>query len=168
MPDLHRALSILTENPSDEGALVRARVKLHTLKGGAALVGGGALPIEAIAHSAEDLLELIEDFQLRGEMSAVPKEVLNGVLDAEDALQSLVDALTHTGSFGRGAGKSSAFPVRPDLLAQRLDEIAERVRRGEIVLADPTAPSTEEAPVLGPTSIIAETPGMETLDLGWT
>ncbi|MGH2347693.1 MAG: Hpt domain-containing protein, partial [Chloroflexota bacterium] len=78
MPDLHRALSILTENPSDEGALVRARVKLHTLKGGAALVGGGALPIEAIAHSAEDLLELIEDFQLRGEMSAVPKEVLNG------------------------------------------------------------------------------------------
>ena len=138
MPELHRALGVLSNNPADEGALVRARVKLHTLKGGAALVGGGALPIEAIAHSAEDLLELIEDFQLRGEMSEVPREVLDGVLDAEDALQSLVDALTRTGSFGRGSGQSPLLPVSPEQLSHRLDDIAERVRRGDLVA--PAAP----------------------------
>jgi chemosensory pili system protein ChpA (sensor histidine kinase/response regulator) len=150
MPDLHRALGVLSKNPADETALVRARVKLHTLKGGAALVGGGALPIEAIAHSAEDLLELIEDFQLRGEMSEVPREVLDGVLDAEDALQSLVDALTRTGSFGRGSSQSQLMAVSPDMLSRRLDDIAERVRRGDLVAPAAAEPVTAEVPAAPP------------------
>ncbi|HWE64099.1 MAG TPA: Hpt domain-containing protein, partial [Chloroflexota bacterium] len=132
MPDLHRALGTLSENPADEGALVRARVKLHTLKGGAALVGEDAQEIQAIAHSAEDLLELIEDFQLRGEMSVVPQAVLEGVQDAEDALQALLDILRPQGQSGRIAASSRLLQITPRELIARLNAIAERVRAGDV------------------------------------
>lgn len=151
MPDLHRALAILSESPSDENALVRARVKLHTLKGGAALIGDEALEVQQIAHSAEDLLELIEDFQLRGEMSGVPKEVLDGVLDAEDALQALLDTLRRQLQGGRAA--TSRLPlVPPQQLVRTLDDIAARVRRGDVgkdaaPAPDPKAASPDPAAV---------------------
>ncbi|MDB5077381.1 MAG: hypothetical protein JWO42_3560, partial [Chloroflexi bacterium] len=146
MSDLHRALGVLSSNPTDEGALLLARRKLHTLKGGAALIGDDALGIQTIAHNAEDLFELIEDFQLRGELNEVPKEVLDGVLDAEDTLQALLDDLRRSvGS--RGAGR---MPMAvPAGLVERLQEITERVRRGEVgrqrVVA-PEAAAVEVAP----------------------
>ena len=132
MPDLHRALSLLTGDASDEGALVRARVKLHTLKGGAALIGDEASDIQQIAHAAEDLFELIEDFQLRGEMSEVPRAVLDGVLDAEDALQALLDQLRRQTQTGRLQTTTRLLPVAPQHLVASLNLIAEAVRRGDI------------------------------------
>ncbi len=143
MPDLHRALGILSTTPSDEASLLLARRKLHTLKGGAALIGAEAVDIQMIAHHAEDLFELIEDVQLRGELNEVPKDVLDGVLDAEDALQTLLDNLEHVNSGGRS-------PVQPLLqdpaeLVTRLQQITERVRTGDVAPAAPVAVSEEPA-----------------------
>ena len=132
MPDLHRALALLTSDATDEAALVRARVKLHTLKGGAALIGDEASDIQQIAHAAEDLLELIEDFQLRGEMREVPRAVLDGVLDAEDALQALLDQLRRQTQSGRLQTTTHLLPVAPQHLVASLNLIAEAVRRGDI------------------------------------
>jgi len=127
MSDLHRALGILSTNPADEGSLLLARRKLHTLKGGAALVGEEAAAVQAVAHHAEDLFELIEDYQLQGELSEVPREVLGGVLDAEDALQSLLDELERRVAT-RGARQ--ALSEVPAGLIDRLQDITDRVRGG--------------------------------------
>ena len=145
MADLHRALAALSADSSDEGALVRARVKLHTLKGGAALVGDPAQDIQRIAHSAEDLFELIEDFQLSGALSGVPKEVLDGVLDAEDALQALVDDLRRRGQTIRLQITAPLPPIAAGDLALRLDIIAGRVRSGTLGAAEvvPAPPGVE-------------------------
>ncbi len=130
MPDLHHSLGILSTDPTDEASLLVARRKLHTLKGGAALIGAEAADIQMIAHHAEDLFELIEDFQLRGELREVPKDVLDGVLDAEDALQTLLDNLEHVNS----GGGSPVQPLLrdPEGLVTHLQEITERVRAGEL------------------------------------
>ena len=133
MPDLHRALGILSTNPADEASLLLARRKLHTLKGGAALIGAEAADIQSIAHHAEDLFELIEDYQLRGELSDVPRDVLDGVLDAEDALQILLDNLDHVNSGGRSPVQP--LPQEPAALVAHLQEITARVQAGELARA---------------------------------
>ena len=150
MQDLHRALGTLSETP-DEDALMLARVKLHTLKGGAGLVGEEARDIQQIAHSAEDLFELIEDFQMRGAMSVVPREVLDGVLDAEDALQALVDILRMQGQSGRLSLTTKLLPIAPRDLVARLNDIAARVRVGDFGRpAEPEEPA-DHAVLAAPT-----------------
>ena len=146
MPDLHRALALLTGDAADEAALVRARVKLHTLKGGAALIGDDAADIQQIAHAAEDLLELIEDYQLRGEMDEVPRAVLDGVLDAEDALQALLDQLRRQTQSGRLQTTTRLIPIAPQRLVASLNAIAEAVRRGDVA-APPAAEPSPSAPL---------------------
>jgi chemosensory pili system protein ChpA (sensor histidine kinase/response regulator) len=127
MVDLHRSLGLLSGDPANEDALTRARIKLHTLKGSAGLIGGEAAHLQTIAHSAENLLELIEEFQGNGALREVPREVIDGVLDAEDALQTLLDDL-HRAADGPRAAADTTVPVEVDELARRLDTIAARVR----------------------------------------
>ena len=137
MPDLHRALALLSDQPGDENALVRARIKLHTLKGGAALAGPNAAPIERLAHGCEDLLELVEDYQLSGSLVAVPAPVLSGILDAEDALHILLDNLRASLSGGVGPdGYVSPITLpMPDLdaLLARLSDVKVAIQRGESI-----------------------------------
>jgi chemosensory pili system protein ChpA (sensor histidine kinase/response regulator) len=137
MPDLHRALALLSDQPGDENALVRARIKLHTLKGGAALAGPNAASIERLAHGCEDLLELVEDYQLSGSLAAVPAPVLSGILDAEDALHILLDGLRASLSGGMGPdGYISPITLpMPDLdaLLGRLSEVKVAIQRGESI-----------------------------------
>ncbi len=139
MPDIHRALARLSAVSDDESALVRARVKLHTLKGGAALAGPRAASIERLAHGCEDILELIEDYQLSGSLTTVPAIVLAGVLDAEDALQSLIDDLRDAMSArpASGAVRSVATlpPADVEGLLARLAEVKRRVESDDIPLA---------------------------------
>ena len=142
MPDIHRALARLSVASDDESALVRARVKLHTLKGGAALAGPRAAPIERLAHGCEDILELIEDYQLGGSLTTVPAIVLAGVLDAEDALQSLVDAVRDAMSVRPASGAAPSVATLPPAdvegLLARLAEIKRRVEEGDLP-ADPVS-----------------------------
>ncbi len=130
MPDLHRALARLSTAPDDEGALVRARTKLHTLKGGAALAGPDAAPIERLAHGCEDVLELIEDYQLGGALTTVPAVVIGSALDAEDTLQALLDDLRDARRAGGPTGSAgSAAPVRsvPPLPVPAVEELLARL-----------------------------------------
>ena len=149
---------MLTSDATDEGALVRARVKLHTLKGGAALIGDEASDIQQIAHAAEDLFELIEDFQLRGEMNEVPRAVLDGVLDAEDALQALLDQLRRQSQSGRLQTTTRLLPVAPQHLIATLNRIAEAVRRGDIGDAAAAGAQTDEPALGDPTGGLSTTP----------
>lgn len=148
MPDLHRALARLSDEPGNENALVRARVKLHTLKGGATLAGPDAVEIERLAHSGEDVLELIEDYQLDGSLNTVPAEVLDCVLDVEDALQALLDKLrAQVDGAAAGASPSTLPALDSAALIARLASVKASVERGELAAQQPAGavPAAENA-----------------------
>ena len=145
MPDLHRALARLSTAPDDEGALVRARTKLHTLKGGAALAGPDAAPIERLAHGCEDVLDLIEDYQLGGALTTVPAIVIGSILDAEDTLQALLDNLRDARNAAGPTG--SAAPARsvPPLPVPAVEELLARLAAAKEQVAHP-GDKSERAP----------------------
>jgi len=165
MPDIHRALARLSAVSDDESALVRARVKLHTLKGGAALAGPRAASIERLAHGCEDILELIEDYQLSGSLTIVPAIVLAGVLDAEDALQSLIDDLRDAMSARPASGVLRSVATLPPAdvegLLGRLAEVKRRVESDDI----PIATSVDAAGAVGESSDKSEFATTERLTL---
>ncbi len=168
MPDIHRALARLSAVSDDESALVRARVKLHTLKGGAALAGPRAASIERLAHGCEDILELIEDYQLSGSLTIVPAIVLAGVLDAEDALQSLIDDLHDAMSARPTSGVLRSVATLPPAdvegLLGRLAEVKRRVESDDIPIATPV----DAAGAVGESSDKSESTTTERLTLEFT
>lgn len=111
-------------NPDTVRELFRAA---HTLKGGARMVGLGA--IGDLAHRVEDVLD-----DLRRGMATADRRLMDVLLQAHDALQALVSANGDAGQAG----------VNVPALVQRLEEERARLRA---TAAGETAPVPESMPL---------------------
>jgi two-component system chemotaxis sensor kinase CheA len=126
----------LEQNPNDPGMLNNIFRLVHTIKGTCGFLG---LPrLEAVAHSAENVLGKVRD----GEMTVTP-QAISLILKALDRIKSLVSQLEATES--EPAGEDSDLTSQLNALAEgRLEAVEAPAAEAEAEEAPADAPKQPE------------------------